>query len=187
VIKSAIVVLAFVAVAAVAVRLTVVPRSDVFGAVSARHVVHDALRSDTGRIVHLDTVPRGALIVQGYTRCTDACPLALAKVVAAARPLHRDVRPSLFFLTVDPAYDTAPVLRRYLAVWQNDVTGLTGEPHVLRRVSASLGSARLSTAPSDHDTRLFLVDRSGDVVREISPDIAADELRRVIVAAAPAH
>jgi cytochrome oxidase Cu insertion factor (SCO1/SenC/PrrC family) len=180
--KSAVVLVVFLALAAIAFRFTVSTPSNVVGAVIAHRIANDPLTSDTAEIIHLDKVPRGALIVVGYTRCTDACPIAIAKVVAAARPLRRDIRPSLFFLTVDPAHDTPTVLHRYLAAWRNEVVGLTGERNALARISASLGAGAASRSPSDHDTRLFLIDHTGGLVSDITPDVAVTELRRLLLA-----
>lgn len=182
---SGIVLVAFLALAAIALRFTATPVFMVGGSVVPHRVADVGLTSDTGGIVHLDNAPRGAFVVVGYTRCTDACPLAIAKVVAAARPLRRDARPSLFFVTVDPAYDTAPTLHRYLAAWHNDVTGLTGHASAVRRVISSLGAGSVSRAPADHDTRLFLIDRSGEVVSDIPPDIAIDDLRGLLATVTP--
>jgi protein SCO1 len=178
---SAVVLVVFLALAAIAARFAAAP-SNPFGPVVAHRVAGDALTSDTGATVRLDTSARSALIVLGYTRCTDACPLALAKVVAAARPLRRDKRPRLYFVTVDPAHDSPAVLHRYLAAWHNEVVGLTGDPQALRRVAASLGAGGVVRAPSDHDTRLFLLDRSGELLNDVPPDIAVDDLRRLLAA-----
>jgi cytochrome oxidase Cu insertion factor (SCO1/SenC/PrrC family) len=178
--KSAVVLALFLVFAAVALRFTVSPPSAVFGVVIGRHVSTDALTSDSGKIVHLNDTPRGALIVLGYTRCTDTCPITVANVVAAARGIPRALRPSLFFLTVDPTYDTPPVLHRYLATWGNELVGLTGDGKSLRRVSASLGAGADFRPSADHDTRLFLLDHTGALVRDIPPDVAADDLRHLL-------
>lgn len=177
----AVVLVALLAIAALAAHFATAP-SNVFGPAVAHRVAGDALTSDTGTAIRLDASPRGALVVLGYTRCADACPLAVAKVIAAARPLPRALRPRLFFVTVDPAYDTPAVLHRYLGAWRNEVVGVTGDPAALRRVAASLGAAGMTRASSAHDTRLFLVDRSGVLVNDVPPDIALDDLRHLLAA-----
>ncbi|MFN2460305.1 MAG: SCO family protein [Candidatus Velthaea sp.] len=185
--KSALIIAAFLVLGAVAVRFTAAPPWNVTGSFVARHVADVALISDSGYAVRLDRPPRGALIVLGYTRCADACPLALAKASAAARGLRGNARPGLFFVTIDPAFDSRAVLRRYLAAWDHSIVGITGEPDALRRVAASLGAAGGARPAAEHDTRLFLIDPAGDVVEDIPPDIAVGDLRRLLATAAPPH
>lgn len=70
------------------------------------------------------------LVYFGYTHCPDVCPTTLAELASVIRELGdaaRDVR--VLFITVDPARDTLPVLKRYVAAFDKDhFIGLRGTP-----------------------------------------------------------
>jgi len=86
-----------------------------------------------GRPVTLASL-RGApvLIFFGYTRCTDFCPLTLDRLSRAVRELGGQAGGArIVFVTVDPAHDTPPVLRRYVSRFGPHVTALTGDSAAL--------------------------------------------------------
>ncbi|TAM13087.1 MAG: SCO family protein [Nevskiaceae bacterium] len=68
------------------------------------------------------------LVYFGYTHCPDVCPTTLAELAGVIRKLGdkaRDVR--VLFITVDPARDTLPVLKTYVAAFDKDhFIGLRG-------------------------------------------------------------
>jgi protein SCO1/2 len=181
-VKSAVVLASLLAAGAVALHFTSALPSNLTGIAFVRRVPDIALTADTGATVRLDRMERGALVVLGYTRCTDECPPTLAKVAAAARGLPRGARPNVYFLTVDPDYDTPAELHRYLAVWHGAVIGLSADRTTLNRVSTSLGTGGGLRQPSDHDTRLFLIDRQGELVTDTLSDPSVEELRRILAA-----
>jgi protein SCO1/2 len=147
------------------------------GTVSSHHLTPTALVSDSGRVVRIGEHDP-AIVVLGYTRCADRCPMTLATVSRALGELPRASGVQAFFLTVDPVYDTPGVLHRYLGAWQHRIVGLTGAPGVVRGVQRELGAG--GGLGRDHDTRLFLLDRSGDVLSELPPEAAVDDVRRAL-------
>jgi protein SCO1/2 len=82
------------------------------------------------------------LVYFGYTFCPDVCPTTLTAVADAMDKLGPDaakVRP--VFITVDPARDTPAVVKKYIAAFGPEITGLTGTPEEIARV-ASIAPAR---------------------------------------------
>jgi protein SCO1/2 len=66
----------------------------------------------------------------GYTRCRDTCPVGLATMARArATSGARDMR--MVFVTIDPAYDTPAILKRYVAQFDAHILGLTGTPDAI--------------------------------------------------------
>jgi len=97
----------------------------------------------------------------GYTHCTDACPLALARLTRAHRafPALRVV-----FVTIDPARDDWVTIHRYLTRFDSSFIGLTGKREQIAAVQRAFG---VSSAPSGtdrqiaHDDAVLVVDRRG--------------------------
>lgn len=151
------------------------------GAVTVRHVDGVRLVDDGGAPLVVGPSPHGAIVVLGYTRCTDECPLALRRVALALGTLPQDDRPQALFVTVDPGHDDPATLHAYLRTWQNAIVGITGKRDALRRVYAALGAGDPGSRYRDHDTRLFVLNAAGDVVEELSPAAGADEIHRSLV------
>ncbi len=82
-----------------------------------------------------------ALLYFGYTHCPDICPGTLATIAVALRGLAPEVRRAVdvVFVTVDPARDTAPVLRDYVELFSEDFVALTGTEEEIVRALARFG------------------------------------------------
>ena len=105
----------------------------------------------------------------GYTHCPDACPTTLATLARARRALGGrapDLR--IVFVTVDAKRDTAAVLKRYVALFDPSVVGLTGDAkatapvykayHVWHQILPHSDSAAGYVA---HSTLVYLIGRDG--------------------------
>ena len=65
----------------------------------------------------------------GYTQCPDVCPTTMAELAEVKRSLGPDgARVQGIFVTVDPARDTADLLKAYAANFGPDIVGLRGTP-----------------------------------------------------------
>jgi cytochrome oxidase Cu insertion factor (SCO1/SenC/PrrC family) len=148
------------------------------GSVAFHHVEGIELIDDTSKPIVIGRSMHGTVVVLGYTRCTDECPLTLARVAAAISGVPQEERPKAFFVTVDPRHDDPPTLRRYLNRWGHSITGVTGERAALGRFYIALGSADPGSSYRDHDTRIFLLNSDGDVERELSPGASPQEIKR---------
>jgi protein SCO1/2 len=106
----------------------------------------------------------------GYTHCPDVCPTTLAHLTQARRALAaggRDLR--IVFATVDAARDTPAVLKRYVALFDPTVVGLTGTPEATRPVYAAYNVWHQALPHGDsaagylvaHSSAIYLIDRNG--------------------------
>jgi protein SCO1/2 len=98
------------------------------------------------------------LMFFGYTHCPRECPLTMADTAAALRELAPAQRAGIrvVFVTVDPARDTGPVLRRWLDRYDPAFTGLTGSPRAVRAAAAAAGiPVGTGGADLDHGTEML--------------------------------
>lgn len=119
---------------------------------------------------------RGKTVVLffGYTHCPDECPLTLAHIALAIRslgPAGHDVEP--VFVTTDPARDSPPVLKAYLANFGPQFVGLTGSRAALAKAYTAyhVFTQKLPPQKGDdgyemaHGTALYYI-TGGDRLRE---------------------
>ncbi len=65
----------------------------------------------------------------GYTQCPDVCPATMAELAEVKRGLGADgARVQGIFVTIDPARDSAELLKAYTANFGPDLLGLRGTP-----------------------------------------------------------
>ncbi len=65
----------------------------------------------------------------GFTQCPDVCPGTMAELAEVKRSLGADgARVQGIFVTIDPARDTADLLKAYVANFGPDIVGLRGTP-----------------------------------------------------------
>jgi protein SCO1/2 len=112
----------------------------------------------------------GVALFFGYTHCPDVCPTTLAHLSEARRLLGAD-RDNLriAFVTVDPARDTPAVLKRYVALFDPSIVGLTGAPDRLEPVYAAYRVWHQQLPHGDsaagylvsHSSAIYLIDRVG--------------------------
>jgi protein SCO1 len=153
------------------------------GAISVHRLARTALVSEDGRRIAIGAGTQPAVIVLGYTRCTDRCPTTLAALSRAVENTPRAQRIRALFLTTDPHHDTPAVLHRYLSAWRHAVGGVTAQPETVRKVLAQLGAG--AGARDDHDTRIFVVDANGDVVAQLPPESSVAEFRAALAMPRP--
>ena len=98
-----------------------------------------SLTDQTGQTVtDAQLFAKPALVYFGYTSCPDVCPLDNARNAEAADLLAKqgfDVTP--VFVTVDPARDTALVLKDYVANVSERLVGLTGSADQIKTAAAA--------------------------------------------------
>jgi len=165
--------LATAAIAAICVVAAVLgPRQAPGGTITARKVADVVLKDDRGRPYRFaDIPPNGSVVLMGYTRCGDQCPLAMARATLAVAGLPPANRPRIVFLTIDPAHDTVADLRRFTSMWAVPVVGVTGSTKNIEHAVASLGSVMPSPAAlSIHDSRVAFVAPDGEVRASVGPD-----------------
>jgi protein SCO1/2 len=127
------------------------------------------------------------LIYFGFTHCPDLCPRSLLTMSTAidelmARAPKKAGRVVPIFITVDPARDTAPVMKSYVANFHPRLVGLTGSAEEIERVTRDFG-AFYAPVPQggdnyliDHSGFILLMGPEGEYVTHFESDIRADEL-----------
>lgn len=100
---------------------------DITGAEYARTL---SLQDPDGRTRSLSEFKGKVVVVFfGYTQCPDVCPATMAELAEVKRALGADgARVQGIFVTVDPARDSAELLKAYTANFGPDIVGLRGTP-----------------------------------------------------------
>ena len=126
------------------------------------------LGADGRTVTDADFRGRWMLVYFGYTRCPDACPMALNNVANALDLLHgRRTSVAPVFITVDPARDTPAVMGHYTSLFDKQITGLTGTQaqidHVTQeyRVYAARHPGKNGDYTMDHSSILYVMDKQG--------------------------
>ena len=161
--------------------------SDISGAMP--DLAFNMTRASDGAVVTAEDY-RGKVVLLyfGYTHCPDACPTTLANLSAVLQTLGaRAKQVRVLFVTVDPARDTLPTLKAYVASFAPQIDGLRGTDdeiaslarryRVLYRVTQTpSGGVDVMHASStfffDHEGRARLVTTSTDDTAAIAGDIA---------------
>lgn len=141
---------------------------------------------------------RWTILFFGFTHCPDVCPMTLQVLARALRSLD-DLdpgrRPTVRFVSVDPQRDTPERLAQYLAFFDADLHGLTGEEAEIEALTRALGVAysRVESPDGgdytmDHTAALFVVDPQARLHAVFTPPYdartLATDLRAIIRRAA---
>jgi protein SCO1/2 len=113
-----------------------------------------------------------ALVYFGYTHCPDVCPTTLADLRTAVAAFGKPV--TVVFVTVDPARDTAPVIKTYLDAFKAGFVGLTGTDAQIAAAAKAWGVG-YAPEPADssgnyamtHTSESYLVDAAGQLRNHI--------------------
>ncbi len=123
------------------------------------------------------------ILFSGFTHCPDVCPATLGILRAAQHGLGDTRSLRTVFVSVDPQRDTPERLAEYLAWFDEDWIGLTGERDELERLLGSVQMAyvRVPTGNGeytmDHATAVALIDPSGRMTAYWRPPLDAAMLR----------
>lgn len=107
----------------------------------------------------------------GYTQCPDVCPTTMAEVAEVKKSLGADGdKVQGIFVTVDPARDTAPLLKAYLASFDPSFVGLRGSEAQTQAAAkefkvfyAKVPGKTADTYTMDHTAAAFIFDTEGRV------------------------
>ena len=111
----------------------------------------------------------------GFTRCPEVCPTTMAEMSAALTELGdqgRDLR--VFFVTVDPARDTAAFLKDYLSSFDPRIEALVPSAEELAVMARDFRAFYAKSPTSDggytmdHTATVFLMNREGKLASTIS-------------------
>jgi len=117
-----------------------------------------------------------SLIFVGYTQCPDICPTTMTVMnqVSEFMQQQKIQPPRIVFLSIDPARDTPELLKSYVAYFNEDFIGLTGEIDEIKQLTVQL-NAVFRKAPGlsgeitdkdylmDHSSALMLINPDGNL------------------------
>ncbi len=79
---------------------------------------------------------RPSLVYFGYTHCPQACPTTLLEISDWLKVLGDDGKPlQALFFSIDPERDTREIMHSYVTAFGDRITGVTGTPDEMRKVS----------------------------------------------------
>jgi len=106
----------------------------------------------------------------GYTSCPDVCPVHMASLAAVRRDLPAELQRSMkvVFVTTDPGRDSPERIRGWLANFDPDFIGLTGDKATVDSIQLAMGLPPSIYEPPDEDG--FYVVGHASQVLAFSPD-----------------
>jgi protein SCO1 len=144
-----------------------------------------------GMVDSADLIGKPYGVFFGYTHCPEVCPTTMYEMSRALATLGDEARDfRLFFITVDPERDTAPMLKDYLSNFDPRMEALVPTaaelPVVAREFRAIYAKVPTSDGSytMDHTATVFLMGRDGKLVSTIryteSPENRVAKLRRLV-------
>jgi protein SCO1/2 len=131
------------------------------------------------------------LVFFGFTQCPNVCPTTLAdlgNLLDAFAKEGGDLR--AYYVTVDPERDTPEVMREYMASFSDRITGLTGSPEAIERVTrafrAEVKRVTLTEGGTtiEHSLMVYMMDRNGGFAGpldlEAGHGLALKQLHRLV-------
>jgi protein SCO1 len=142
-------------------------------------------------VTEKNLIGKPTIIFFGFTHCPDVCPTSLFEMSEVLRAMGPDAaKMNAYFVSVDPARDTAQAMKDYLQSFDPNLKGLTGsESDVAKiisgyRVYAKKVPLKDGDYTMDHTALIYLMDRNGKFVRPFDlkrkPEDAAAELKRYL-------
>lgn len=111
------------------------------------------------------------VIFFGFTQCPDVCPTTLAELAAARKLLGADgAKVQGVFVTIDPARDTAVVLKAYVGSFGDDFVALRGSDDEIKAAAkqfkvffAKVPGKSEGSYTMDHTAGSYVMDKAGRV------------------------
>lgn len=134
---------------------------------------------------HQSLQGRWNLVFFGYLDCPDICPMSLAamrqmrRMLIERTPSARDVR--FILVSVDDVNDDPVRMRAYLAGFDADFVGLTGNRDEIRKLTDSLAVhyRKLPDSPVnaiDHTSSLVIIDPQGRAIGALQPPLLPERM-----------
>jgi protein SCO1 len=135
---------------------------------------------------------KAVVVVFGFTHCPDVCPTALSDMARAVRELgERGQDVQVLFVTLDPARDSAELLKQYVPAFHPAFLGLRGSEAETTAVTKDFkvySNQRPGKTPDsytiDHSAQNFVFDREGRIRLLLPPNMAsaaiASDLRLIL-------
>lgn len=123
-----------------------------------------------GELFNLDRMQGvWSIVFFGFTHCPDICPTTLATLNDTYSKLKEQEKERLqiIMISIDPERDTADKLADYVPYFNPAFIGVTGNKHLIRRLTAELNIAynkvplESDDYTVDHSTQLVLINPKG--------------------------
>ena len=131
-----------------------------------------------------DLQGKWSLLFFGFTHCPDICPLTLLDLSRLLPTLPKEIAEDtqVILVSLDPARDTPEVLNEYVAAFNKDFIGVTGEFLTLRRFANELNVAFAKVTQGevytvDHSGNIVLINPMGDYHGFFKPPFSVDKLQ----------
>lgn len=128
-----------------------------------------------------------SLIYFGYTNCPEVCPTTLYEVAGYLKALGKDGAPlKTYFFSIDPERDTPSIMHAYVTAFTDRITGITGTPEEMKKVTDGwmIHAAKEAGGGADyhmsHTTSLLMVGADGRLKGLIPYGAPEDEAVRRI-------
>ena len=169
--------------------VVIAPRMEAQAASDIGRGDYELVQTDGSSFTEAALVGAPSAVFFGFTHCPDVCPTTLGDISAWQEELGGADALKVFFVTVDPARDTAEILGEYVG-WVPGVAGVTGREDEMAKALASFKvfSQKVPTDGDnytmDHSASVYLFDKSGRFVETIryqeDHDVAVGQLRKLL-------
>ena len=131
-----------------------------------------------------DLQGKWSLLFFGFTQCPDICPLTLLDLSRLMPALPQEIADNtqVILVSLDPARDTPEVLAEYVAAFNKDFIGVTGEFLTLRRFANELNVAFAKVTQGedytvDHSGNIVIINPMGDYHGFFKPPFSVEKLQ----------
>lgn len=131
-----------------------------------------------------ETAGRAVLLFFGYTHCPDVCPTTMGDIAVALKAQPKDVREKtdVVFVSTDPERDTPTALGKWLAAFDANFIGLTGDLAKVKAAARPLGIT--VEEPETHHDGTVMSSHGGQVLGFFPTD---DKAHLVYLSGTPAE
>ena len=134
-----------------------------------------------------------SLVFYGFTFCPDICPTTLAMLNNTMKLLTEQAEgddelqaiiqdTQVIMISVDPARDTADILKSYVEYFNSDFIGVTGDFFQILSLASNMNAAFQKVPMGanqytvDHSANIFLLNKHGDYQGFFKPPFSAEKL-----------
>lgn len=150
-----------------------------------------ALINQDGTTVTFPATGRWQLVFFGFSTCPDICPVTLHKAATVLKLLgDKATGLEVVFLSIDSERDQPDVIKKFVAVHDPHIQGLTGEAGAVQSVANEFGviarryqGKTALTYRIEHSSFLYLLNPQGRIVifypEKVAPEYVAADLERL--------
>lgn len=151
---------------------------------NAQPIPEVTLESNQGEMSLYDFKGQYTFVYFGYTFCPDVCPITLSNLKQVKAELGDQGREmAVVMITVDPERDTPEKLAEYVAHFDDDFVGLSGDIEKIDALGKPFGlyyEHQEGTAASgylvNHTARTFLLNKDSEVIMTFAHQTPANEI-----------